>query len=126
VVQVVDRRDAGTQFGYYVVYPLVAQTVHNIKAGQITAGHQLQTADLATSQEAGAGGYISVVWAPGSRWTRRCVLATLVDALATGGAGSVARPVFARPATDQGRSLMERYGFAAIGPQADGIWALEK
>jgi hypothetical protein len=126
VVKVADRCDAGTQFGYYIVYPLLAETVRRIRSGQITADRQLQAADLTASQEAGAGWYISVVWTPGSKWARRCVIATLVDALATGGAGSVARPVFARSATDQGRSLMERYGFAAIGAHATGIWALEK
>ena len=54
------------------------------------------------------------------------MIATLVDALAASGAGSAAQPVFARPATDQGCSLMESYGFAAIGARADGIWALQK
>lgn len=103
-----------------------AAAVRSIKAGRITTGHELRVADLAPSQDTGAGWYISVVWAPGSRWTHRCVLATLVDALAAGGAGSVVRPVFARPATEPGRSLMMRYGFAPIGGQANGIWALEK
>ena len=126
VVKVVDRADVRIEFGYYVVYPLLAETVRRIRSGQIIAGRQLQPADLATSQDAGTGWYISVVWAPGSKWTRRCVTATLVDALATDGAGSVARPIFARPANDQGRALMEKYGFAAIGTQPDGIWALEK
>jgi len=126
VVKIVDRDDARIQFGYYVVYPLLARTVCGIRSGDITAGCQLRAADLAPSQDAGMGWYISVVRAPGSKWTRRCVIATLVDALAANGAGSAARPVFAHPATDQCRSLMERAGFAAIGGQAGGIWALQK
>jgi hypothetical protein len=126
VVKVLDRGDARIQFGYYIVYPLLAEAVRRIRSGQITAGRQLEAADLAAPRDTGAGWYVSVIWAPGSKWTRRCVIATLVDALANDGAGSAARPAFARPATDQGRSLMERYGFTAISPQADGIWALEK
>jgi hypothetical protein len=122
VVKVVDRDDPGIQFGYYVVYPLLAETVRRIRAGQITAGRQLRAADLAPSQDAGAGWYVSVIWAPGREWTRRCVIATLVDALAASGAGTTAAPVFAYPATDQGRSLMQQYGFAAIGVQADRMW----
>ena len=125
VVKVVDRGDPRIQFGYYVAYPLLAETVRRIRSEQITSGGELQAADLAMSQDAGAAWYISVIWAPGSKWTRRCLIATLVDALATSDAGTAARPVFAHPATDQGRSLMERYGFASIGAQADGIWALQ-
>jgi hypothetical protein len=126
MVRVVDRGDTKIQFGYYVVYPLLAETVRRIRSGQIMAGRQLGPADLAGSPDAAAGWYVSVIWAPGAKWTRRCVIATLTDALAASGAGSAARPVFARPATDQGRALMARYGFATIGAQANAIWAREK
>jgi hypothetical protein len=126
VVKVVDRDAAKIQWGYFVVYPLLAETVRRIRAGQITASRQIRPADLAGSPDVAAGWYISVIWAPGPKWTRRCVIATLVDALAAGGAGSLARPVFARPATERGRSLMKRYGFAALSAQACGIWVLEK
>ena len=126
VVRVVDRGDTRIQFGYYIVYPLLADTVRRIRSGLITAGRQLRPAQLAPSPDAAAGWYVSVLWAPGPAWMRRCVIATLVDALAASGAGSAAQPVFARPATNQGCSLMESYGFAAIGARADGIWALQK
>jgi hypothetical protein len=126
VVKVVDRGDAKIGFGYYVVYPLLAETVCRIRSGEIKAGRELSSADLAASPDASAGWYVAIIWAPGPKWTRRCVIATLVDALAASGAGSEARPVFAHPATDQGRSLMKRYGFAAIGAQADDIWFLAK
>lgn len=125
VVKVVDRDDPKTRFGYFVVYPLLADTVLRIRSKELKAGRELSPADLAASPDAAAGWYIGVIWAPGLKWTRRCVIATLVDALAASGAGSAARPVFARPATGHGDSLMKRYGFAAIG-KADGIWVLGK
>jgi hypothetical protein len=133
-VRVVDGGDATIEFGYYVVYPLLAETVRRIRSGQITTGRQLRPADLAPadldpSPDPAAGWYIAIIWAPGAAWTRRCVIATLVDALAASGAGnagSAARPVFASPATDQGRALMESYRFAPTGAQAGDIWVLEK
>jgi hypothetical protein len=87
-VKVVDSDDARVQFGYFVACPLLGETASRIRSGEITAGYQLSSADLAASPEAAAGWYISVIWAPGPRWTRRCVIATLVDALVASGAGS--------------------------------------
>jgi hypothetical protein len=121
MVRVVDRGDARILFGYYVVYPLLAETVRRIRSGQITSGRKLNPADLAASPDATAGWYVSVIWAPGPKWTRGCVIATLVDALAVSRAASAARPVFARPTTDQGRALVTRYSFTPIGAQA-AIW----
>ncbi len=126
VVKVIDRDDARTEFGYFIVYPLLAETVRRIKSGHVASGRQLRPNDLAESGDLAAGWYISVVWAPGPKWTRKCVIATLLDALAASGAGTAPRPVFARPATDQGRLIMGRYGFTPVDPQADGIWALQK
>jgi hypothetical protein len=125
VVRVVDRGDDKIQFGYYIVYPLLAETVHRALSGQIKTGRQLKAADLAASPDTGAGSYISVIWAPGRKWTRRCVIATLADALAASCAGNPSQPVFARPATPQGEALMASYGFKAIGKQT-GVWALQK
>jgi hypothetical protein len=126
VVQVIDRDDDGARFGYYAVYPLIERAVGRLLSGQITAGGQLGQADLALSPGTIAGWYIAIIWAPGRRWTRRCVIATLVDALAAAGAGSAAQPVFGQPVTPQGRSLMQQYGFTAISEAADAIWVLEK
>jgi hypothetical protein len=126
VVKVVDDGDPTIQFGYYVLYPLLTDTVCRIRSGQVKTGRELVPADLAAPPDAVAGWYVAVIWAPGPAWTRRCVIATLVDQLAANGAGSVAQPVFARPATARGGSLMESYGFAAIGAKADGIWVLER
>ncbi len=125
-VKVIDRGDARVEFGGYILFPLLADTVRRIRCGQLTASRQLKPADLAASPGDTAGWYILAIWAPGPKWTRRCVIATLVDALAMSGAGSTAVPVFAQPVTDQGRSFMEGYGFAAVGTQADAIWVLEK
>jgi hypothetical protein len=125
VVKVVDRDSAETVFGYLVVYPLLAETVRRIRSGQLTAVRQFGPADLAATPADAVGWYIAVMWAPGPRWTRQCVIATLVDALAACAAGSADRPVFARPATAEGRALMESYRFAAITAQDNGIWALE-
>jgi hypothetical protein len=126
VVQVVDRDDDEERFGYYVVYPLLETAVRRLRSGQITAGGQLGPADLAVSPGTIAGWYIAIIWASDRSWTRRCVIATLVDALAAAGAGSAAQPVFGRPVTPQSRSLMQEYGFAAVGAPADTIWVLEK
>jgi hypothetical protein len=127
VVRVTDSRDAEIQLGYYIVYPLLAQAVRQIRAGQVTADRPLGPADLAAGPGAAAGWCVSAIWAPAApKWARRCVIATLVDVLAANGAGTTARPVFAHPATEQGRSLMERYGFVAIGAPAGNIWALQK
>lgn len=126
VVKVVDRGDVSIRFGYYIAYPLLAETVRRIKSGQTMAGRQLRAADLATAPNAAVGWYVSVLWAPGPKWTRRCVIATLVDALASSGAGRAARPVFARPNNDQGRSLMKRYGLRVISTRANRVWVLEK
>jgi hypothetical protein len=125
-VKVIDRDDAQVEFGGYILFPLLADTVRRIRSGQLTANRELKPADLAASPDDIAGWYILVIWAPGPKWTLRCVLATLVDALAVSGAGSSALPVFAQPVTDQGRSLIEGYGFAAASTQADAIWVLEK
>lgn len=125
VVRVADADDDEVPFGYFIVYPLLAETVRRIRAGQITKGCEFLPAELAASPEATAGWYIAVLWAPGARWTRRCVIATLVGALAAVGAGTAAA-VFARPATDPGRSLMQQYGFAPLKAPADAIWVFEK
>jgi hypothetical protein len=125
VVKVVDRDNAATVFGYFVVYPLLAETVRRIGSGQLTAVRQFGPADLAATPADAVGWYIAVLWAPGARWTRRCVIATLVDALAACEAGTADRPVFARPATAESRSLMASYRFAAITAQDNGIWALD-
>jgi hypothetical protein len=125
VVRVVDADDGRVLFGYFIVYPLLAETVHRIRSGQVTSGCELRPAELAASPETASGWYIAVLWAPGARWTRRCVIATLVDALAAAGAGT-SGPVFARPATDLGRSLMQRYGFATMDASPDDIWLFER
>jgi hypothetical protein len=121
-VQVVDAEDPQVRFGYFVVYPVLSETVRRIRAGEITADRQLKPTDLAGSAEAAAGWFIGVIWATGPRWMRRCVLATLVDSLAASQAGDVRRPVFARPYNQKGRSLMQKYRLAPIGEQADAIW----
>lgn len=126
VVQVIDRDDDGARLGYYAVYPLLETAVRRLRSGQITVGGQLGSADLAVSPGSIAGWYIAIIWAPGGPWTRRCVIATLVDALAAAGAGSAAQPVFGQPVTPQGRSLMQQYGFIAVGAAADAISVLEK
>jgi len=126
VVQVIDRDGDEARFGYYAVYPLLETAVRRLRSGQITVGGQLGSADLAVSPGTIAGWYIAVIWAPGRPWTRRCVIATLVDALAAVGAGSAAQPVFGRPVTVQGRSLMRQYGFTAVSAQADAVSILEK
>jgi hypothetical protein len=126
VVQVVDRDDDAARLGYYAVYPLLETAVGRLRSGEITVGGQLGPADLALSPEAIAGWYIAIIWAPGRRWTRRCVIATLVDALAVAGAGGAAQPVFGQPVTPQGRSLMRQYGFTAVSAAADAISVLEK
>lgn len=122
VVEVVDADDERKRFGYYIVYPLLADAVGHLKSGQITDGHQLEPLDLAEPTETAEGWYVSVIWAQGPEWTRRGVIASLVDALAASGAGTKGRPVFASPATDQGRMLMRRYGFVPVGASADDIW----
>jgi hypothetical protein len=124
-VKVVDRDKTANVFGYFVVYPLLAQTVGRIRSGQLTAVRQLGPADLAATPADAAGWYIAVIWAQGARWTRRCVIATMVDALAACEAGTADRPVFARPATADSRSLMESYRFTAITAQDNGVWALQ-
>jgi len=126
VVQVIDRDDDQARFGYYVVYPLLETAVVRLRSGQITAGGQLESADLATLPGTIAGWYIAIIWAPGHPWTRRCVIATLLDALAVAGAGGAAQPVFGQPVTSQGRSLMQQYGFTAVSAAADAISVLEK
>jgi hypothetical protein len=126
VVQGIDRDGDEGRFGYYAVYPLLETAVRRLRSGQITAGGQLGPTDLAVSPGAIAGWYIAVIWAPGRPWTRRCVIATLVDALAAAGAGNAAQPVFGRPVTAQGRSLMEQYGFTAVSAPADAISVFEK
>jgi hypothetical protein len=123
VVKVVDRGDAEIELGYYIVYPLLAETVSRIRSQQVADGGQLRPGDLAVSGDE-AGWFISAVWAQNPKWMRRCVIATLVDALARTGAGSAGRPVFVGPATDRSRPLLQRYGFTAIGAD-DGIWSLE-
>jgi hypothetical protein len=125
VVQVFDRDDDAAELGYYAVYPLLETAVGRLRSGQITVGEQIGSADLAVSPGAIAGWYIAIIWASGRPWTRRCVIATLVDALAAAGAGSAAQPVFARPVTPQSRSLMQQYGFTAVGASADAISVLE-
>jgi hypothetical protein len=126
VVQVIDRDDDGIRFGYYAVYPLLETAVSRLRSGQITVGAQLGPDDLAVSPGTIAGWYIAIIWAPGRPWTRRCVIATLVDALAAAGAGSPAQPVFGQPVTPQGRSLMRQYGFTAISATADAISVFER
>lgn len=126
VVQVIDRDDDGIRLGYYAVYPLLETAVGRLRSGQITVGAQLGPDDLAVSPGTIAGWYIAIIWAPGRPWTRRCVIATLVDALAAAGAGSAAQPVFGVPVTPQGRSLMQQYGFTAVSAAADAISVLEK
>jgi hypothetical protein len=126
VVQVIDRDDDGARLGYYAVYPLLETAVSRLRSGQITVGGQLGPADVALSPGTIAGWYIAVIWAPGRPWTRRCVIATLVDALAAAGAGSPAQPVFGQPVTPQGRSLMRQYGFTAISATAEAISVFER
>lgn len=123
VVRVVDRHEPQASFGYFIVYPLRDEVVRRIEDGQLTAGSQLKPDDLAAPDEASAGSYVSVIWAPGAAWTRRCVIATLVESLAATRDDGTERPFFARPATDRGRWLMERYGFTAVGDEKN-IWAL--
>ena len=125
VVTVVDRHDRETRLGYFIVYPLREEAVLRITRGEIKAGHELTPGDLAMSAQTSAASYVCVIWAPGAPWTRRCVIATLVEWLAAIRADGIARPVFARPATDEGRSLMKQYGLTAIGGK-DDIWALDK
>jgi hypothetical protein len=125
VVKVTDHVDPRIQFGYYAICPLLAETVRRIKSESITVGRQLSPGDLATSPDVAEGWYISTIWAPGRKWTRQCVIATLVDELAASGSGRTGRPVFAHPATTQGQALMDSYGFQPMGEQA-GIWILEK
>ena len=126
VVQVMDRVGDEGRFGYYAVYPLLETAVHRLRSGQSTADSQLDPADLAVSPGAIAGWYVAIIWAPGVSWTRRCVIATLVDALAAAGAGTAAQPVFGRPVTSQGESLMRKYGFTAVSASADTISVFEK
>lgn len=126
VVQVIDRDDDGARLGYYAVYPLLETAVGRLRSGQITVGGQLGPTDVAVSPDSIAGWYIAIIWAPGRPWTRRCVIATLVDALAAAGAGSAAQPVFGQPVTPQGRSLMQQYGFTAVRAAGDAISVLEK
>jgi hypothetical protein len=126
VVQVIDRAGDEGRFGYYAVYPLLETAVRRLRSGQIMAGGQLGPADLAVSPGTTAGWYIAMIWAPGRPWTRRCVIATLVDALAAAGAGSAAQPVFGRPVTPEGASLMQQYGFTAVSAPADALSVLEK
>jgi hypothetical protein len=126
VVQVIDRDDDRARLGYYAVYPLLGTAVRRLRSGQVTDGRQLQPADLAVSPAATEGWYIALIWAPGPPWTRRCVIATLVDALAAAGAGRAAQPVFGRPVTPPGRSLMRQYGFTAVNAAADAISVLQK
>lgn len=126
VVQVIDRDGDGARFGYYAVYPLRETAVRRLRSGRVTAGGQLGPADIAVSPGGIAGWYIAVIWAPGRPWTRRCVIATLVDALAAAGAGSTAQPIFGQPVTPQGGSLMRQYGFTAVSAAADAISVLEK
>jgi len=126
VVRVIDRDGDEEQFGYYAVYPLLKTAVRRLRSGQITTGEQLRPADLAVSPGTIAGWYIAIIWAPGRPWTRRCVIATLVDALAAAGAGSAAQPVFGEPVTPQSRSFMQQYGFTAVSAAADAISVLEK
>jgi hypothetical protein len=126
VVQVVDRDDDRARLGYYAVYPLLETAVRRLRSGQITDGGQLRPADLAESPASTGGWYIAIIWAPGPPWTRRCVIATLVDALAAAGAGGPAQPVFGRPVTPLGRSLMRQYGFTAVNATADAISVLQK
>ncbi len=120
VVTVVDRHDR-TRFGYFIVYPLRAEAVHRIMARQITSGSQLKPDDLAAPAETVNGAYVSVIWAPGAAWTRRCVIASLVESLAAIRTPGIARPLFARPANDAGRALMEEYGFSPVSAK-DAIW----
>jgi hypothetical protein len=126
VVQVIDRDGDEGRFGYYAVYPLLETAVRRLRSSQITVGGELRPADLAVSPDTIAGWYIAIIWAPGRPWTRRCVIATLVDALAAAGAGSPAQPLFGRPVTPQGQSLMQQYGFTAVSASADAISILEK
>jgi len=127
VVQVIDRDDDdGIRLGYYVVYPLLETAVTRLWSGQITVGAQIGPDDLAVSPGTIAGWYIAIIWAPGRPWTHRCVIATLVDALAAAGAGGAAQPVFGEPVTPQGRSFMQQYGFTAVSAAADAISVLEK
>lgn len=126
VVQIVDRDGDGERFGYYAIYPLIDSAVRRLRAGQITAPGQFGPADLAVSPGTIAGWYIAIIWAPGRRWTRQCVIATLVDALAAAGAGAQGQPVFGRPVTPQGQSLMRQYGFTAVSAAAEAISVLEK
>jgi hypothetical protein len=120
-VTVIDRHDREIRFGYFIVYPLREEAVRRILDGGITVGGQLTPADLAASAEASAGSYVSVIWAPGPPRTRRCVIATLVESLAATRVDGRARPVFACPATAEGLSLMQEYGFSAISGK-DDIW----
>lgn len=126
VVQVIDRDDDRARLGYYAVYPLLETAVRRLRSGQITDGGQLRPTDLAVSPATTEGWYIAIIWAPGLPWTRRCVIATLVDALAAAGAGSAAQPVFGQPVTPPGRSLMRQYGFTAVNAAADAISVMQK
>ena len=121
-MRVVDSEDPWIRFGYFVVYPLLGEAVRRVRTGEIMTDRQIEPADLASSAEGAAGWYIAVIWAPGAKWTRRCVLATLVDSLAASGAGSAQRPVFAHPDNHAGRRLMQRYRLGPVGGQADGAW----
>lgn len=123
VVRVVDRHESQAPFGYFIVYPLQEEAVRRIEDGQLIDGSQLKPDDLAAPDGASAGSYVSVIWAPGAVWTRRCVIATLVESLAATRADGTTRPFFARPATDRGRWLMQRYGFTAVRDEKN-IWAL--
>jgi hypothetical protein len=126
VVQVIDRDDDHARLGYYAVYPLRETAVDRLRSGQITTVGQIGQADLARSPGTIAGWYIAVIFAPGRPWTRRCVIATLVDALAAAGAGGAAQPVFGQPVTPHGWSLMRQYGFTAVSEVAGAIGVLEK
>jgi hypothetical protein len=121
VLTVIDRHDWQTRFGYFIVYPLRESAVHRIRRGEIGAGRELTSADLVPSAEASAGSYVSVIWAPGEKWTRQCVIATLVEWLAAADWYDAPRPVFGRPANARGQALMQEYGFHPITAQ-DGVW----
>jgi hypothetical protein len=106
VVQVIDRDDDRARLGYYAVYPLLEAAVRRLRSGQITDGGQLRPTDLAVSPATTEGWYIAIIWAPGPPWARRCVIATLVDALAAAGAGA-AQPVFGQPVTHRAGRLCD-------------------
>lgn len=120
-----DRGDWQARFGYFIAYPLLAETTQRIRAGQLTSCDDLAPADLASAADVSSGTYVSLGWAATPAWTHQCVVAALVESVAGAGAHGEMRPVFVHAETARVRALLSRYAFAPLIGE-DGIWALER